>query len=85
MSEIDDGRRTELIPCKVEERDPDVPWYEYYRFGRQKGISPDDKSFLFKLIHTLLPSISSLLPPHPSANVPQVTLKHTNIYFFNAR
>ena len=53
------------------------------------GVSPTGlaalKDFLFKVIHTLLPSITSLLPPHPSANVPQFTLKHTNIYFFNAR
>ena len=54
--EIDDEGRTELIPCKVEERDPAVSWSESYRLSRLKGLSPEDKSFLFKLIHTLLPS-----------------------------
>ena len=54
--EIDDEGRTELIPCKVEERDPAVSWSESYRLSPLKGLSPEDKSFLFKLIHTLLPS-----------------------------
>ena len=33
-----------------------MPWNESYRISRLKGLSPDNKSFLFKLIHTLLPS-----------------------------
>ena len=53
---IDDEGRKELIPCKVEERNPQAPWYEMYRMSRIKGISPAVKSFNFKLIHTLLPS-----------------------------
>ena len=43
----------ELIPCKVEEREF---WSESYRLSRLLGLSSDSKSFLFKLIHTLLPS-----------------------------
>ena len=35
---------------------PDVPWGESYRLSRLHGLSPDMKSFLFKMIHTLLPS-----------------------------
>ena len=31
-------------------------WGESYRLSRLHGLSPDMKSFLFKLIHTLLPS-----------------------------
>ena len=54
--EIDEEGRRELIPCKVEERDPTMLWSETYRVTRLKGLSPDSKSFLFKLIHTLLPS-----------------------------
>ena len=37
-------------------RDPAVSRSESYRLSRLKGLSPEDKSFLFKLIHTLLPS-----------------------------
>ena len=54
--EVDLDGRTELIPCRVEERFPEVTWEESYRLCRLPGLSPDSKSFLFKLIHTLLPS-----------------------------
>ena len=54
--EIDEEGRRELVPCKVEEREPSAPWLESYRLSRLKGISPQTKSFNFKLIHTLLPS-----------------------------
>ena len=54
--DIDDEGRRELIPCKVEERDPSAPWMESYRLSRLKGVSPTTKSFNFKLVHTLLPS-----------------------------
>ena len=70
--EIDDEGRTELIPCKVEERNPDVSWNEAYGLCRLKGLSPDEKSFFFKLIHTLLPSKERLnhLTPNTSPLCP---------------
>ena len=46
----------ELIPCRVEEKFPEVCWAESYRISRLTGLSPEIKSFLFKLIHELLPS-----------------------------
>ena len=48
--------RTELIPCKIEEKYPLITWNECYRLSRLKGLSPETKSFLFKLTHLLLPS-----------------------------
>ena len=56
MRELDEEGRSELIPCKVEMREPNVFWAESYRICRLRGLAPDDKSFLFRLIHTLLPS-----------------------------
>ena len=56
MKEIDDKGRQELVPCKIEEGTPEVLWSESYRLSRLNGLSPDSKSFLFKLLHTLLPS-----------------------------
>ena len=56
MHKVDQEDRFELIPCKVEEREPTFFWSESYRISRLLGLSPDSKSFLFKLIHTLLPS-----------------------------
>ena len=49
MREIDPEGRMELIPCKVEEREPTVFWSESYRISRLHGLSPMSKSFLFKL------------------------------------
>ena len=56
MRTIDQEGRMEMIPCKVEEREPDVFWSESFRICRLIGLSPEIKSFLFKMIHTLLPS-----------------------------
>ena len=65
MREIDQEGRMELIPCKVEEREPTVFWSESYRISRLQGLSPMSKSFFFKHIHTLLPSrerVHSIIP-----------------------
>ena len=56
MKEVDNEGRREMIPCKIEERDPTITWTDSYSLCRLKGLSPDSKSFLFKLVHTLLPS-----------------------------
>ena len=56
MRTIDQDGRMEMIPCKVEEREPNIFWSESYRISRLIGLSPEIKSFLFKMIHTLLPS-----------------------------
>ena len=45
-----------MIPCRVETKNLNVCWADVYAASRIKGLSPDNKSFLFKLIHELLPS-----------------------------
>ena len=45
-----------LVPCRIEERYPQICWADSYRISRLKGLSPQNKSFLFKLTHELLPS-----------------------------
>ena len=65
--ELDDEGRSELIPCKVEEREPTAPWMESYRLSKLKGISPTTKSFNFKLLHTLLPSNERINHLNPNA------------------
>ena len=54
--ELNQEDTLKLVPCKVAEKNPEVPWPMVYKCVRLKGISPDSKSFLFKLIHLLLPS-----------------------------
>ena len=53
---LDEEGRSELIPCKVELNHPNICWSESYRLCRLRGLSPSEKTFLFKLIHLLLPS-----------------------------
>ena len=50
-----DGR-LELIPNRIETIYPNIRWNEYYRLQKLQGLSPNAKSFLFKLVHQLLPS-----------------------------
>ena len=52
----------ELIPLMVEEGNPEVCWAESYRISRLAGLTPASKSFLFKLIHTPLPSEERIHP-----------------------
>ena len=63
--EIDQEGRRKLIPNRIEEMSPESQWGESYRLSRLHGLSPVSKSFLFKLIHQLIPSrerVSRLIP-----------------------
>ena len=62
---IDDQGRRELVPNRIEERSPHIQWDRSYHLARLHGLSPCSKSFLFKLLHELLPSrerVSRLIP-----------------------
>ena len=54
--EIDQEGRRQKIPNRIEENSPGIQWGESYRLARLHGLAPASKSFLFKLIHELLPS-----------------------------
>ena len=65
MREVDADGRRELVPCRVEEHAPEVSWSESYRLLRLKGLCPEQKSLLFKLVHELLPTkerVSNIIP-----------------------
>ena len=65
METVDDEGRMVAKLCKVEEREPDQDWQLSFDLARRKGLSPDTKSFNFKLLHLLLPSkerLNQLLP-----------------------
>ena len=58
---------------RIEALSPTTDWQKIYFLSRQKGLSPDIKSFNFKLINSLLPfkqRVSNLLPN----SLPQCTL-----------
>ena len=65
MREVDQDGRQELVPNRIEESFPTIQWGEPYRLSRLQGLSPSSKSFLFKLVHQLLPSrarVSRIIP-----------------------
>ena len=53
MVEDQEGRRTARL-CRVEELQPEVNWGRSFSLARLKGLSPNQKSVLFKLLHQLL-------------------------------
>ena len=62
---IDDEGRRELVPNRIEERSPHIQFDRSYHLARLHGFSPCSKSFLFKLLHQLLPfreRVSRLIP-----------------------
>ena len=44
-----------LIPCRVEIRNPLHDWSRSWAMSKLKGLSSDSSSFLWKLLHQLLP------------------------------
>ena len=45
-----------LLPTKLEQRHPNLDLSQAYRLSRMYGLSPEQKSFAFKLMHSLLPT-----------------------------
>ena len=87
--EVDQEGRRELVPCKIEERNPTIAWSDSYRVSRLKGLSPDSKSFLFKLVHTLLRKVKKEFTTWPQqplhcAGASLVTKRHILTCFFFA-
>ena len=51
----DDGRRS-LKLCRTETNHPEVNWEATWRLSSLKGLSSEDHSFLWKMLHNLLPT-----------------------------
>ena len=65
MERVDDEGRMVAKKCKLEDLHPGLNYQLSYHLGRVKGLTPEVKSFNFKLIHMILPSkgrISQILP-----------------------
>jgi hypothetical protein len=50
-----------LIPTKEEDQNKNTDWENIWQNARCKGLTPAQSSFLFKLVHNLLPNNSKLL------------------------
>lgn len=56
MSQADDISPPSLIPVRVESLNPSTDWSETWRLARLQGLGSDLTSFIFKLVHCLLPT-----------------------------
>ena len=52
----DDLGRRVIKPCRAEINNPDVDWPETWRLASLRGLSSEDQSFLWKMLHNLLPT-----------------------------
>ena len=46
----------DLIPCRAELKDPELPWDSIWPSIRLPGLGSEITSFLFKVLHNLLPT-----------------------------
>ena len=64
MVESRQGR--ELIPCRAEIKDPEINWETVWRRARLPGLGPVNVSFLFKILHDLLPTQERVSRTNPA-------------------
>ena len=58
--ELDRTRNRIWKPLKCETKHPEVNWERSWRFIQQKGLDSSQSTFLFKLLHDILPTSSRL-------------------------
>ena len=56
MQQGADGSPQALLPVRVEQLVPDQDWAMTWTLAKTKGLNSDQSSFLFKLLHQLLPT-----------------------------
>ena len=66
MEEVEDDQR-QLIPCRVELASPEIDWEKSWRLARLPGLGPELTSFIFKLLHQVLPSQERVARTSPAA------------------
>ena len=73
LEEVVQDDQAELLPFKVEIRYPLNNWEKIWKLARQKMMDPNLNSFLFKLLHEILPTaerVARILPNHsPACNL----------------
>ena len=56
MEEVVEYGQRQLIPCRVELASPEIDWEKSWRLARLPGLGPELTSFIFKLLHQVLPT-----------------------------
>ena len=74
MEETATGERN-FIGCRVELASPETDWENSWRLARMPGLGPELSSFLFKLMHQILPTQERVSRNSPTTNP---LCKHSN-------
>ena len=53
---VDTDESNQLIPCRAEMRNPEFDWESSWQRARLSGFESEVMSFLFKVLHDLLPT-----------------------------
>ena len=64
MMETEQGRQ--MIPCRVEVKNPDHDWETSWSRARLPGLGPRLSSFLFKILHDILPTKERVSRTNPT-------------------
>ena len=60
----------QYLECRVELLSVDSAWGTTWRLARLPGLGPDNTSFLFKMIHQILPTQERVSKTNPSVSPP---------------
>ena len=66
--EVDHTGQQVNIQCRVERASPLTDWEKSWRLARLPGLGPENVSFLFKLLHDLLPTQERVARTKPTAS-----------------
>ena len=66
--ELGVGDNRQLVPCRVEVKFPCYDWEKIWPRIRLKGLGPELSSFLFKVVHDLLPTQERVARTSASVN-----------------
>ena len=66
--EVDHIGQQVNIQCRVERASPLTDWERSWRLARLPGLGPENVSFLFKMLHDLLPTQERVARTKPRAS-----------------
>ena len=66
--EVDGAGQQNNIMCRVERASPSTDWERSWRLARLPGLGPENVSFLFKLMHDILPTQERVARTKPRAS-----------------
>ena len=66
MEEAEHGQ--DYIKCRVERARPGVDWEHCWRLARLSGLGPENMTFLFKMLHQILPTQERVARTKPSTS-----------------